>query len=174
MHFHAAGGEPISKYYRKRKKNDPALPVIGWREWIRLVDFDVRSIKAKVDTGARSSALHVTDLVQFEKEGQQWVRFNIHPMQRTSKHEAVGKAKVLEFRSVRSSSGKSEERPVIVANIRQPGKSSPLWPIELTLTNRDQMGFRMLLGREAVRNRFVVDPGQSFYGGKPKYRKKRT
>jgi len=146
--------------------------VIGWREWIRFVDFDVRSIKAKVDTGARSSALHVTDLVDFEKDGQQWVRFNIHPRQRTSKFEAVGEAKVLEYRSVRSSSGKAEKRPVIIANIRQPGKGSAVWSIELTLTNRDQMGFRMLLGREAVRHRFVVDPGLSYCGGKPKYKKK--
>ena len=127
-------------------------------------------MKAKVDTGARSSAMHVTDIVEFEKNGQQWVRFKIYPKQRTSKNEAVGEAKVLEYRSIRSSSGKAEKRPVIIANIRQPGKDSPVWPIEVTLTNRDQMGFRVLLGREAIRNRFVVDPGLSYLGGKPKYK----
>ena len=116
--------------------------------------------------------MHVTNIVEFAKDGQQWVRFKIHPMQRTSKHEAVGEAQVLEYRSVRSSSGKAEKRPVIIANIRQPGKSSPVWPIEVTLTNRDEMGFRVLLGREAVRNRFVVDPGLSYLGGKPKYKKR--
>lgn len=88
-------------------------------------------------------------------------------------YEATGEAPVLEFRSVRSSSGKAEKRPVIIANIRQPGTRSPSWPIELTLTNRDEMGFRMLLGREAMRNRFVVDPGMSYCGGKPKYKKKK-
>lgn len=149
------------------------MPIIGWREWIRFVDFDTRSIKAKVDTGARSSALHVTDLSEFEKKGEQWVRFKVYPLQRSDKYETLAEAKVLDFRSVKSSSGKSEKRPVIIANIRQPGKKSPVWPIELTLTNRDQMGFRMLLGREAMRNRFVVDPGLSYCGGKPKVRKKR-
>ena len=79
---------------------------------------------------------------------------------------------MLEFRSIRSSSGKAEKRPVIIANIRQPGKSSPVWPVEVTLTNRHAMGFRVLLGREAVRNRFVVDPGLSYLGGKPKYKKR--
>ena len=116
--------------------------------------------------------MHVTDIVEFARDGQQWVRFKIHPNQRTSKYEAIGEAKVLEYRSIRSSSGKAEKRPVIIANIRQPGKSSPVWPIEVTLTNREQMGFRVLLGREAVRNRFVVDPGLSYLGGKPKYKKR--
>lgn len=146
-----------------------ALPVIGWREWVKLPDLGVKSIKVKVDTGARSSSLHAYDLHEFERGGEQWIRFKIHPVQRKTNEVIQTEAKVLEFRSVRSSSGKAALRPVIVTNIELLGL---IWPVELTLANRDEMGFRMLLGREAFRRRFLVDAGKSYYGGKPK-RKKR-
>ena len=147
----------------------PDLPVIGWREWVGLSDLSIKRIKAKVDSGARSSSLHAYDLEEFERDGQKFVRFKVHPVQRNSKKVIEAEAKVLEYRSVRSSSGKASMRPVIVTNLTMLGQT---WPIELTLANRDDMGFRMLLGREAFRGRFLVDAGQSYFGGKPKRKRK--
>lgn len=141
------------------------LALIGWREWVGLPDLGVESIKAKVDTGARSSSLHVFDLRQFERDGSQWVRFKVYPVQRTTAGVVEAEAKVLELRSVRSSSGKATLRPVILTRIEMFGVA---WEVELTLANRDDMGFRMLLGREAFRRRFLVDAGKSYYAGKPK------
>ncbi len=150
----------------------PRLPVIGWREWVGLPELGVARIKAKVDTGARSSSLHAYSLQQFSHAGQNYVRFKVHPVQRKTVQVVEAVARVLEFRSVRSSSGKSERRPVILTQLELLGKR---WSVELTLTNRDQMGFRMLLGREAFRRRFLVDSGRSYYGGKPtKSKKKRA
>jgi hypothetical protein len=147
----------------RRKKND--LPVIGWREWVGLPDLGIRAVKVKVDTGARSSALHAADLYFFKKAGNQWVRFTVHPIQRSRRVAIVSEAAVQEFRSVRSSSGIARLRPVIVTNLDLLGTT---WPVELTLAGRDEMGFRMLLGREAFRGRFLVDGGNSFYGGRIK------
>lgn len=146
------------------------LSVIGWREWIGLPELHLGKIKAKVDTGARSSALHAFDLVEFRRDNQLWVQFKVHPIQRDSSKTVETESPVLEYRSIRSSSGRVSQRPVIVTSVELLGQ---LWPIELTLANRDQMGFRMLLGREAIRNRFLVDSGASFFGGKPKKKKKK-
>ena len=143
----------------------PSIPVIGWREWVGLPALGIDNIKVKVDTGARSSSLHVVDLKKFEKNGAPWVSFNIHPDQRKSDYEVKAESPVLEYRSVRSSSGKATLRPVIITNIQLLGE---IWPIEITLASRDEMGFRMLLGREAIRSRFLVDSGKSYYNGKPK------
>lgn len=140
------------------------VPVIGWREWVGLPELGVDVIKVKVDTGARSSSLHAFDLEEFERGGEMLVRFKIHPVQRRDDVVVRSEAKLLEHRSVRNSGGKSERRPVIVTSIVLLGQT---WPVELTLTNRDEMGFRMLLGRQAIRKRFLVDVGKSFYGGKP-------
>ena len=145
-----------------------ALPVIGWREWVGLPDFGIKQIKAKVDTGARSSSLHAFDLHEFERDGSKWVRFQVHPVQRRADRSVDVEAEVLEFRSVRSSSGKASMRPVIVTHVSMMGIT---WPVELTLASRDEMGFRMLLGREAFRRRFLVDAGRSYCGGKPKKEK---
>lgn len=144
--------------------------VIGWREWVRLPDLGIRQIKAKVDTGARSSSLHAFDIHSFERDGEDWVRFKVHPLQRTTKITMACEAKVMEYRHVRSSSGHAKRRPVIQTTIQAMGQS---WPIELTLANRDSMGFRMLIGREAFRGRFLVDAGTSYYGGRPKTKKKK-
>lgn len=146
-----------------------SLPVIGWREWVGLPSLGIKRIKAKVDTGARSSSLHAFDLVEFDRDGESWVRFKVHPVQRKNEKVIEAEAKVLEHRSVRSSSGKAAMRPVIIANVELLGHS---WPVEVTLANRNEMGFRMLLGREAFRKRFVVDAGGSYYGGRPRKKKK--
>ena len=153
----------------KRIKNPPALPVIGWREWVALPAMGINSIKVKVDSGARSSSLHAHDLKVFERNGVQWVRFKVQPVQRSIAKTVVVEAEVFEFRSVKSSSGVAKMRPVIITEVELLGNR---WPVELTLASRDEMGFRMLLGREAFRGRFLVDAGNSYYGGKPKGRKK--
>jgi hypothetical protein len=136
----------------------PPKPVIGWREWVGLPELGVDGVKAKVDTGARSSSLHAWDI---EVDGDV-VRFSVHPVQDDDDIVVQAEAPLVEHRDVRSSNGDVEERPVIrtVAVLR--GEQIP---IELTLSRRDEMGFRMLLGRSAVRRRFLVDPGRSFLGG---------
>ncbi len=151
------------------QKKKPSLPVIGWREWVALPDFGIKTIKVKVDSGARSSSLHAFDVKIFDREGVQWVRFKVHPIQRSNDQTVVVEARILEFRSVRSSSGIAKMRPVIVTEIELLGER---WSLELTLASRDNMGFRMLLGREAFRGRFLVDGGKSYYGGRPKGKKK--
>ncbi len=147
----------------------PALPLIGWREWIALPELGVTRIKAKVDTGARSSSLHAWEIEEFLRDGAPWVRFVVHPLQRSVEKTIRAEAKLLEYRPVRSSTGHQSLRPVIVTPIKLLGR---VWSIELTLAGRDEMGFRMLLGREAVRGRFLVHPGASYFGGKLKKRKK--
>ena len=153
-------------------KSEPpsVLPVIGWREWVGLPDFGINTIKVKVDTGARSSSLHAFDLHEFTRNERKWVRFQVHPVQRKNERTVEVEAEILEYRMVRSSSGKAARRPVIHTNIILLGMT---WKVELTLASRDEMGFRMLLGREAFRGRFLVDAGKSYYGGRPK-RKKRV
>lgn len=153
---------------KQKRASLPSLPVIGWREWVGLPDFGISAINAKVDTGARSSSLHAFDLQAFEREGVAWVRFSVHPVQRKSAPTIQLEAPVLEYRSVRSSSGRASRRPVVVTNVTLLGVT---WPVELTLASRDKMGFRMLLGREAFRRRFLVDAGKSYCGGKPKREK---
>jgi hypothetical protein len=146
------------------QKNSAALPIIGWREWVGLPDLGIAKLKAKVDSGARSSALHAFRVKRFQQDGEDWVQFEVHPVQRKTSDLVTVQAKVLEYRSVRSSSGKAETRPVIETNVTLHGKT---WRVELTLTNRDQMGFRMLLGRQAFRKRFLVDASRSYLGGVP-------
>ena len=168
-HKHTDGKLRRSKAAGVVKKSTRELPIIGWREWVGLPDLGIKQIKAKVDTGARSSSLHAFDLHEFEKDGVKWVKFKIHPLQRKTKKTIQASAKILEYRTVRSSSGYAQLRPVILTNVQLLGVK---WPVELTLANRDEMGFRMLLGREAFRRRFLVDAGTSFYAGRPKVKAK--
>jgi hypothetical protein len=107
-------------------------------------------------------------LHEFQRNGERFVRFKVHPVQRQTRDVVATESKILEYRGVRSSTGKVTLRPVIVTNVALLGQT---WPVELTLANRDEMGFRMLLGREACRERFLVDAGKSYYGGKPKRKK---
>jgi hypothetical protein len=146
-----------------RRKGPEPLPVIGWREWVSLPELGIGRIKVKVDTGARSSSLHAYDLEYVEVRGKRLVRFKVHPLQRDSHTVIEAEAELLEVRGVRNSGGKLEHRPVIVTAVELMGE---LWPIELSLTRRDVMGFRMLLGRQAVRGRFTIDPSRSYYDGR--------
>lgn len=136
-----------------------SLETIGWREVITLPQLGIEKIKAKIDTGARSSALHAFDVRQLQREGKQIIQFQVHPVQRDNKTTMIAEAELLEYRKVRNSGGIAQLRPVIKTEVNLGGQS---WTIELTLTNRDVMGFRMLLGRQAIRNKFLVDPGRSF------------
>jgi hypothetical protein len=133
--------------------------VIGWREWVTLPALGIEATKAKIDTGARSSALHAFNLERFERDGKTIVRFQAHPIQRNDSDVVTAEAALLEDRVVRNSGGQEELRPVIETPVQV---GDAIWMIELTLTNRDQMGFRMLLGRQAVRHRYLVNPGKSF------------
>lgn len=143
---------------------EPTVPeasgrAVGWREWTSLPELGIRSVKAKVDTGARSSCLHAYDVRETRRQGRTWLVFKVHPLQQNDRYIVECEAPLLEYRQVKSSNGRRELRPVIQTDIELGGLR---WPIELTLTRRDAMGFRMLLGREAVRGRFVVDPGRSY------------
>lgn len=144
-----------------KHKKAKTLPVIGWREWLALPELGVKRIKAKIDTGARSSALHAFHIEQFERDSAHWVRFGIHPRQRSAKGEVIAEAPILEYRRVKSSGGHETNRPVILTTVAW---KEWAWQVELTLAARDAMGFRMLLGRQALRGRMVVDPGRSFLG----------
>jgi hypothetical protein len=127
-----------------------------------LPELGVGAIKAKIDTGARSSALHASLLETYRVRRRDFAKFIIHPVQRQHYPEVAAEAEIVEYRSVRSSNGVSEQRPVIVTPVAWNGK---VWEIELTLARRDEMGFRCLLGRQAVRDRVLVDAGHSYYGG---------
>lgn len=142
--------------------------LIGWREWIHLPDLlEDGWIKAKVDTGARTSALHAWDVERFERDGDDWVRFNLHPRQHDDDHVVRTEAPLLEEREVRSSNGDVELRPVVHTTLALGGQR---YGIELTLTKRDQMGFRMLLGRTGMARHLLVDPGTSYLLGGGRHR----
>lgn len=140
-------------------------PTLGWREWAALPELGIPRIKCKVDTGARSSALHAFYLEPYSSNGTEHIRFGIHPLQRRTDRECICCAKILDKRMVMDSGGHQENRYVIETTVIL-GDTS--WPIEITLTDRDTMRFRMLLGRTAIRDRFLVDPASSYLAGKPK------
>jgi hypothetical protein len=138
------------------------LPTIGWREWAGLPDLGIGAIKAKVDTGARTSALHAYRIVPFRRAGAAWIRFELHPLQRSDAMKVVCEARTIDQRTVRNSGGGVEHRYIIRTRLQLGDKS---WPIELALANRDQMGFRLLLGRTALEDRVLVEPGRSYLLG---------
>lgn len=136
--------------------------VIGWREWVALPDLAISHIKTKVDTGARTSALHAFYVTPFERDGVPWVRFGVHPLQLNTNNTVECEAPVKAVRSVTDSGGHTELRHVIESTMIINGKAQL---IELTLTDRETMRFRMLLGRRALKRRFVVDSSKSFVLG---------
>ena len=137
--------------------------ILGWREWASLPGLGIAAIKAKLDTGAKTSALHAWDLNLHMVDGRQWIRFRVHPMQRDEVTSVVCEAPVSDRRWVTNSSGNRERRYIITTNL-EIGSSS--WPIELSLANRDAMEFPMIIGREAMRDRLIVDPQASYRAGR--------
>jgi hypothetical protein len=150
---------PLSQSYSSH------LKVLGWREWAGLPELGLPLIKAKLDTGARTSALHAFDLdTETDADGRVWARFAVHPLQGRLDVAVNCRAPVLDQRQVSDSGGHREQRFVIATRLRL-GPDS--WPIELTLTNRDTMRFRMLIGRTALTKRALVDSGRSYALGQP-------
>lgn len=145
----------------KRKKT---LETIGWREWVSLPDLGIREIKAKVDTGADNASLHAFDLERFEANGTSMVRFTIHPHQRKRRPSIECVAEVVGDRKVKNPGGRLELRPVIRTTLVVAGKKLEAL---VNLTTRDEMTFRMLLGRRTIRRSFLVDPGRSYIGERP-------
>ncbi|WEK59920.1 MAG: ATP-dependent zinc protease [Candidatus Microbacterium colombiense] len=144
-------------------KTSHSNTLTGWREWVALPDLGVDWIKAKIDTGARTSSLHAFDVEEFEREGEAWVRFRLKPWQDSQEDAIVVETPVHDRRAVRSSSGHAQERLVVMLLIRLVDREVLA---EVTLSNRDEMGFRMLIGREALRRGYTVDPARSFLGGR--------
>ncbi|MDA1044715.1 MAG: ATP-dependent zinc protease [Verrucomicrobia bacterium] len=141
------------------------MDVMGWREWVSLPELGIPLIKAKVDTGARTSCLHAFSVTPFEESGRKRVRFSMHPMQGRSDLVVHCVADFVGHRIVTDSGGHRERRQVIATPILVHGVK---WTIELTLTDRDCMRFRMLLGRTGLRGRVMVDPSRSFVSGRIK------
>ncbi|SFB71169.1 Uncharacterized conserved protein [Nocardioides terrae] len=142
----------------------PTTGVVGWREWVGLPGLGVEWMKAKIDTGARTSSLHAFALEEFDRGAEQCVRFEVHPWQRSAEDAVVVEVPVHDRRTVRSSSGHSEERVVVLLELRLLDR---VVPAEVTLTRRDEMGFRMLVGREVLEQGYLVDVSTSYRGGHP-------
>lgn len=128
-----------------------------------LPDFEEARIKAKIDTGARTSAVHAWDIMAFDKDGAKWVRFELHPLQKNNTKRIYCDAPVMDERLIRSSNGQITKRFLIRTRLKL---GSRTWPIDLTLSRRDEMGFRMLLGRTALSGRTLIDPSASYLCGR--------
>ena len=161
-------------FWKRKKADETALPaddriMVGWREWVALPALGIPAIKAKVDTGARTSAIHAYKVHRYRADGGDRLSFLLHPNQDDDAFEVPCEAPLLDLREITSSNGQKQRRFVIETEL-QLGEAR--YPIELTLTNRDEMGFRMLLGRRALKDHCLVDPAAS-YLSRPKPKKKK-
>ncbi len=151
-----------------RLKAPLASNILGWREWVALPELGIPAIKAKIDTGARTSALHAFRIEPFVRDNLDHVRFWLHPLRNKRQIELICEAPVIQKRQVKDSGGHSEERFVIESTVCI---GINTWNIELTLTSREDMMFRMLLGRSAITNgKLKVDPSASYVHGRGKGR----
>lgn len=138
---------------------NPQKTVIGREEWCGFPDLGIPYLKARVDSGAKTSSIHAFNIQAFRRDGRSWVSFEVHPLQNDRRTVVRCECPVADRRRVKSSTGTTETRYVISAHLRAGGD---VWVVELTLANRDSMGFRMLLGREAMQGRLLVDPELQF------------
>ncbi len=143
---------------------EPHSTPAGWREWVSLPEIEVEWVKAKLDTGARSSAIHAFDVEEVLVDGSPRVRFGVRPWQGSEEDAVRAELPVIDRRVVRSSNGQVEQRLVVPMRLRLVGREISA---EVTLSRRDEMGFRMLVGREALRQGFLVDSARSYLGGRP-------
>jgi len=148
----------------KAKKPKKEKTILGWREWVHLPSLTKFPIKAKIDTGARTSALHARNIEIHKRLNHSWVTFELVPSIKMNKPIHV-KAQLVEYRTVKSSSGHKAPRPVIRTTIKMGAEE---FEVELTLVNRGLMGFRMLIGRRALKKRFFINPSRSFLLDKQK------
>ena len=137
---------------------------MGWREWVALPGIGLPWVKAKIDTGARTSTLHAEDVEEFDRDGEPWVRFTVHPWQDSLEDALRVECPIHDRRQVRSSTGHVQRRLVVRMDLTLGGRTVPA---EVTLSRRHRMGFRMLVGREALRQGYVVVPDRSYAAGKP-------
>lgn len=146
--------------------SEPVL--LGWREWVALPELGLLAIRCKIDTGAATSALHATEITRFERDGQPWARFAVRPFHRKHRRLVLqGEAPIVDEREVTSSNGQTDVRLVVRTLFRLGLRAdAPTWSIELTLANRRTMQFPMLLGREAMDGRVLVDAGASYRLGR--------
>lgn len=155
---------PHKKLKKKSSSSKSSTKVlIGWQEWCALPKLHIPAIKAKIDTGAKTSALHASDIRPFHRHGELFVHFLVHPLQQTEKYAQVCTAPVVDQRTVKNSGGHKELRYVISTTI---ALGEMTWTLEISLTNRDPMVFRMLLGRDALKGHSIVDPGKILCQGK--------
>jgi hypothetical protein len=145
--------------------------IVGWREWAGLPELNVKRIKAKLDTGAKTSTLHAFFVDPFHRGRATWVRFGVHPLQRNRRVERLCEARVADQRWITDSGGRREKRYIIETTLQI---ADICFPIELTLTNRDNLQFRMLLGRSALSHHFAVDPARSYVLGRPQKGRKKS
>jgi ribosomal protein S6--L-glutamate ligase len=138
-------------------KGSHSLLHIGWQEWCAIEDLDIPAIKAKIDTGAKTSAIHATEITPFTRKDQLYVHFVVFPLQRNSEIQVKCTAPVVDKRVVMSSNGIQEDRYVIRTQIKMGDQT---WEIDLTLSDRDPLRFRLLLGREALKNRVIINPAK--------------
>lgn len=136
--------------------------IAGSEEWVSLPDLGLPMIKVRVDSGAKTSAIHAVNISPFQRNGEAWVSFDVYPLQYDGKKVVHCEAPVIDKRIIKSTSGSRESRYVIRTVLKV---AEEAWEIELTLANRDSMGYRMLLGREAMRGKMLVDPDSSFLFG---------
>jgi ribosomal protein S6--L-glutamate ligase len=137
----------------------PSPLILGWQEWVALPELGLPALKAKIDTGAKTSALHTHSIEAFGPSSRPMVRFTVRPDPKCADLEIAVAAAVVDRREVTSSNGERELRFVISTRVQM---GTDTWPIEVTLTNRDRMAYRMLLGRQAIRRNVLVDPDTTF------------
>ena len=140
-------------------KSNPGTMIIGNAEWCALPDLNVPAIRARIDSGAKTSSIHAVNIEEFQKDGQRWVSFEIHPLRKHTDIFIQCKAPVIDYRMVKSSTGVAQPRYVIQTKLTMGDRT---WFIEATLANRRSMGFQMLLGREAMKDGILINPAEGF------------